>query len=630
MIIRKLVTQLGVETDDKKLKNFDKKIKDLGTSLTKIGAIGTAVGAAIALPIAAVDTNVRRSLTLLDTTEKEYEGLRKSLTSKAQDIGDRLGKSAQQVTSGFYDVISTGAQPTADNFDLLVEKGLQLEELTGLGLPDAVTQISEAMGQFQMDTSETARTVDQLFAATQPVTVQLPQLAQSLRIAGATANDLGFSFGETLGVLDAFAKAGTKDARAGTAFVNIFSRLRAPTDKGRKALKALGISMDQLVNKEGKIKGIANAINLLREGRQRVGGAKAAQLFKDLFEESGSRDFLNLLSVQQSEIQKYIDFVDSADGTKVDQKYKELMGGATGAYKRAASSVINLFTSIGDIVDEDIAVILNGIADLIKSMREFVKENPSLTRSATVLVALASSLTGVGLAFRGLAFLKVGSKLGPFINLLTGFGKGGGAKAAAAGLGMIANTIPKFGVGLTVLSGGFKLLGKVLKGSALFFLLEEILALFDPETVGLLEDAGEAMGQFASGFAEAFSNDIGASTEITPDAVGFGRSVGQDTKRFFDDVQTGKIIDNIGASLSDFGSRFAKKFVEDFGPDSRERFMAERARLSGNNMTVDMRTEVNINGVGLNPDQADRIGEAVGREVQKANRQSTKDLATVQ
>ncbi len=200
-------------------------LEEMGSSYVRFNAISDAVGRMRDTMASAIQPGVNFQQSMADLS---------AITGIAGDDLDNLGKAARKagVKSGL------GAAQAAEAFKLLASqisvdkigieglKVLQKETITlaqasGLGMADAANALAGTINQFGYSAHEANRVINVLAAGAKYGAAEIPELAGSFKVVGATAAASGLSVEKTGGALEVLSKASIKGAEAGTQLRNI-------------------------------------------------------------------------------------------------------------------------------------------------------------------------------------------------------------------------------------------------------------------------------------------------------------------------------------------------------------------------------------------------------------------------
>lgn len=181
---------------------------------------------------------------------------------EAMEYMARAGFGASQILSGLEGVMHAAAAE-------------------GIGLGEAADIVASNVRAFGLAASDTTRVADVLAVASASANTNIRSLAEGLKFAAPIAKMLGMEIEETTATLALLADSGIKGTLAGTALKNAMLKLAAPTGKGAKRLKQLGLIVQDA---KGNFVGMESILHQLRTGLNKMKGpvdrtAAAAELF---------------------------------------------------------------------------------------------------------------------------------------------------------------------------------------------------------------------------------------------------------------------------------------------------------------------------------------------------------------
>lgn len=161
-------------------------------------------------------------------TGKDLEGL--GQTARRVGVESGLGASgaveAYKLLASQIDVSKIGI----DGLNNLQQETIVLAQASGMELADAANSMAGTINQFGLEADQANRIVNVLAAGSKYGAAEIPDLAQSFKVVGASANAAGLSVEGTAGALETLSKMNLKGAEAGTALRNVL--LKMQTDLG--------------------------------------------------------------------------------------------------------------------------------------------------------------------------------------------------------------------------------------------------------------------------------------------------------------------------------------------------------------------------------------------------------------
>lgn len=187
----------------------------------------------------------------------EYDSQIKELQAitgiAGQDL-ERLGDSARRNGIDFSVGASQGVEAyklLASNIDIETIGGVEglqklgtetilLSKAAKISLPDAAQTAASALNQYGESAEQASRYVNVLAAGSKFGAAEIPDLAMSLKEAGAVAHQAGLNIESTVAPIEILSQNAIKGSEAGTALRNIVLRLQTVLgmDVGKKGLPA--------------------------------------------------------------------------------------------------------------------------------------------------------------------------------------------------------------------------------------------------------------------------------------------------------------------------------------------------------------------------------------------------------
>lgn len=244
----------GLQQIDARTKAFQ---RDQQTAFGKLGnKLGSAIKlgmAAGAAAVAAGGTLITKSL-IKTAASYEYEMSRiKAVTNattaemKALDaIALKLGKdtvfSANEAAQGINELAKAGVS-VADILGGGISGTLALAAAGELEVAAAAEVASNAMNIFGLTGKDVGMVADTLAAAANASSLEVSDLAYSLKYAGPVAQSLGIPFQQLAAILAELGNQGIRGEQAGAGLASMLQALTAPTDAATRQLEQYGIAI---------------------------------------------------------------------------------------------------------------------------------------------------------------------------------------------------------------------------------------------------------------------------------------------------------------------------------------------------------------------------------------------------
>jgi TP901 family phage tail tape measure protein len=173
---------------------------------------------------------------------KEFEATMADLSSITGIAGQELidlGKTARQIgkDSGLgasgaveaYKLLAAQIEYSKigmDGLNDLHSKTITLSQASGLSLEGSANAMAGTINQFGLAAGEANRVINVLAAGAKFGAAEIPDLAQSFKVAGASAAAAGLSVESTAGALEVLSQMNIKGSEAGTALRNVLLKLQ--------------------------------------------------------------------------------------------------------------------------------------------------------------------------------------------------------------------------------------------------------------------------------------------------------------------------------------------------------------------------------------------------------------------
>lgn len=173
----------------------------------------------------------------------------------------------------------------------------------------------------------------------------IEEMGNALRQASTVSQQFGVSVDETNAILAILAQRNIRGSAAGTAFMNMMRELDPHTEKGKRALKEVGVAITEA---DGSFRGIIPIMKDYAKAFDRYDDISKARLAQGLFNNRGAKAFLAALASGNEELEKMVALLETSDGYlekaggRIEQTFKVQALEALHAFENA---LIQAFTS---------------------------------------------------------------------------------------------------------------------------------------------------------------------------------------------------------------------------------------------------------------------------------------------
>jgi len=305
-------------------------------------------------------------------TGEEFDSLRK----QAKKLGATTIFSATQAAQGMEFLARAGFE-TKDIMSA-IPGVLDLAASSNIGLAQAADIASNVISGFGLKASETSKIADILATAAASSNTDITQLGDAMKFVAPVAAAMGQSVESAAAAAGVLSNAGLQGSLAGTGLRKVFTSLVAPTSRGRKLFKAMGLDIRKLNPETNKLTDIVN-----RLAKANIGAGLATELFGD----RGGPAILAMIS-QRKELEKLTNAFLNASGKA--KEMADIMQKTLGGDIKALVSVFeSLVLGLGD------AGLEGAMRSIVQGITNFIRENYLLIKG---LAKLGAIILGIKLA----------------------------------------------------------------------------------------------------------------------------------------------------------------------------------------------------------------------------------------
>ncbi|MGQ1890655.1 phage tail tape measure protein [Thermophagus sp. OGC60D27] len=286
--------------------NTGKKIKELDATLkqhkqeiygttTRWGLLSDKVKAFKTIAVAAIGTAVAKVFGTITKKSREFEDALSSLSSitgatgrdlsfysdEAIRLGQASTQSATQVVKAM-ELIGSAKPDLLKNKEALAEvteQTIVLAEAAGLSMPEASKALTQAMNQFSLPASESAKLINVLAAGSKEGAAAIPDITSAILKFGTVANSANISVEESVGLIETLAEKGIVGSEAGTNLRNVLLELQKGADDTNPAVVGLSTALKNLAEQN-----LSSAEMTERFGKENVVAAKILTENADMVE----------------------------------------------------------------------------------------------------------------------------------------------------------------------------------------------------------------------------------------------------------------------------------------------------------------------------------------------------------
>ena len=220
------------------------QIKSLETTARRLGTLSFFAGGAAVVSatrtIVDFQKEMARTGALVDANSGEFS----ALTDKARELGSTTLFSAKEAASGFAFLAQAGFE--ANEILDSSEDFLNLATAASLDLATTMDIASNIMQGFGLEADSSGRAVDVLSNVSKSSNTNVLDLGEAMKQIGPVAAAGSVEIESAAAAVGLLANAGIKGSLSGTSLRNIILRLSDPTSEAKKAIAALGLTINEL------------------------------------------------------------------------------------------------------------------------------------------------------------------------------------------------------------------------------------------------------------------------------------------------------------------------------------------------------------------------------------------------
>jgi len=332
----------------------------------KLGAVGLAVGVGAALVSASKKArDFETQMSNLGAVAGASGRQMRRLEKQALKLGAATQFSATEAAQAQIELAKGGLAVT-QILDGGLQSALALAAAGELDLAQAGETVVNTMGLFALKGKDAMKIADMLATAANKTTVDVDDLAMSLKMGGAVAKQAGYNLNQTVQVLEALAESGVKNSDAGTSMKAAMIQLLNPTAKQAKLAKELGLNW---INQNGSMK---SAIQISKQLQAATDGMTKAERTKAFAVLAGTDGFRTLAALYDAGPQKLKAYekANAKQGEAARVAAKK-MDNLEGDLEELSGAWETLQIALGGPVNDAIREVVQSLTDLLNVVNKF-------------------------------------------------------------------------------------------------------------------------------------------------------------------------------------------------------------------------------------------------------------------
>jgi len=428
-----------IEIDTNDLKNADIALRGAGTSMigfgvAALGAFGYVIG---------VGAQFEKEMSFVQAVTNASEEDMKKLGEAAIELGKKGPFGPRQVAAGFVDLAKAGL--SADEIiNGVGEAAVNLAAAGDIPFTQSAEVLVNVLRSFNLSAEESTRIIDSIAGAANASTIDISDMATSLKYAAAPAAALGVSVEDVNASLAILGNRGIKGSTAGTALRRVFLNLAAPTAGVTDQLKELGIVAEDGTNKlfdaAGNLKSVPEVFEILGNSMEGFTSQQKVAALNAIF---GARAVNSALILMEQGAEGFADINAQISQTNAGDVAAKRMDNLAGAIQRFKAALEATFIEAGSPFQDFLKNIVEIAREVILWFGRLPKGLQTFILSAIAVVGVVSVLAGAFLLTIGniVRAIRIFGELGKAFKVIKGIMTAVTSGARAMSLAFAANPI---------------------------------------------------------------------------------------------------------------------------------------------------------------------------------------------
>lgn len=381
----------------------------LGKGMTTMGLLGVAAFAGVVKSAADLEKTLSAVQAVSGATDAQMRVLRET----ALTLGSTTAFSAEEIASAMEDLAKAGIS-VEEITGGAAEAVVDLAAAAGDELPGGVSQgaeiIANAMKTFGASADEMSHFADVLVGAAASSTLNVEDLAVSLRYAGPIASSLGLTIDDLNTVLAILGDRGIKGSTAGTSLRGVLLSLTPTTEKATNVMKDLGIITEDGTNRfydmNGALKPIPEVMQILGDATKDLSEQEKVAAFNAIFQRRAMNAAMIMAEQGAAGFNEYSEAIQGIDaGDVAATKLDNLAGDFT----LLRNKVDALIKRVGLPLQDMVRGWVQRLTELVEKLEEI---DPELLAQIVMWVGVAGAVmatVGAFLIMAGMVIKMVGT-----------------------------------------------------------------------------------------------------------------------------------------------------------------------------------------------------------------------------
>jgi TP901 family phage tail tape measure protein len=384
----------------------DREVVKLDKSMDRLGKTGGRMGTALKTAFAGITTAV--FLRQLTKTVSDYEqvmatvrGVTKAtaaefttLSRQSRELGATTRFSAKEAAEGQLFLARAGFE--VDQVYAALPHTLNLAAAGALDLGTAADYASNIVSQFNLAAEDTVRVADAMIVVSNRANTNVSQMAEAMKFAGPVAGALGIEVEEAAAAIGVLGDRGIQGTLAGTGLRMSLIKLLSPTTAAKKAIKELGLRIEEL---NPGTSGIVGVFEKFSQAQKDLGNNSefATQMAEIFGARTAGAALIMTDAVGRMKDLREETAANAGETENMARIMEDTLGGSLKALKSAWEEIL---LAIGDQgaagAIRDVVDTVTGALRILAGMEDRVTKNAKAAHALVVILKiLAAVLAGV-------------------------------------------------------------------------------------------------------------------------------------------------------------------------------------------------------------------------------------------
>lgn len=358
------VLSAGFNTGKAALEAYGKAATVAATAVAAIGAASVSVGKEFEASMSTVAATSRITAEEINNGSERYEKLKQA----AIEAGESTKYTASEAALAL-NALSLKGYDVEKSIEALPNV-LNIAAAGNLELENAASLATGSIAALELGTDSLEEVIDKMARTAQESGTNVAELGEATIEVAGTAKLFNMSLTDMNAELGVLANREIIGAEGGKKLRNVILALSAPTDKAKKQLDKLKVS----VAENGEFRNLNDVLKDLKKSLSSLTEEEQAQTIRDIFNKQDIKAVNALLNGSGAEFENLAEKIENANGT-AKQMAETMMDNLNGSLLMLKSQLETTGIEISEMIEGPLKGLTNEARETVKGFSDALKED---------------------------------------------------------------------------------------------------------------------------------------------------------------------------------------------------------------------------------------------------------------